>query len=186
MTKREIVVMHCSAFGVRMSLGSVTAFGKAVSAAMAPLAEAIHAKGKASPTVHADATGFGRCGADRMWLGVGATQHAEAFRLLPNRGRNQAHDLRGEDYDGILHCDRGKPYEMIGKTLHQLGHSHILRDIRAMLESRGETGAQGCMLTTVPSTSGNRNAARSAAATRKRSIDLLEWLAQAMTGRAGP
>lgn len=35
---------------------------------------------------------------------------------------------------------------MIGKALHQLCHSHIRRDIQGMLESKGETGTQGCML----------------------------------------
>jgi transposase len=146
MTKREIVVMHRSVFGIRMSLGSVAACCKAVSEAVAPTAEAIHAEVKASPAVHADETGFGRCGENRMWLWVGATQDAEAFRLLSGRGRDQAKDLLGEDYEGILHRDRWKPYEVIGKALHQLCHSHIRRDIQAMLESQGETGTQGCML----------------------------------------
>jgi len=55
------------------------------------------------------------------------------------------------DYDqglgvGIFHRDRWKPYEVIGKALHQLCHSHIRRDIQAILESQGETGTQGCML----------------------------------------
>lgn len=146
LTKREIVVMHRSVFGVRMSLGSVAACCKAVSEAVAPTAEAIHAEVKASPAVHADETGFGRCGEDRMWLWVGATQDAEAFRLLAGRGRDQAKDLLGENYGGILHRDRWKPYEVIGKALHQLCHSHIRRDIQGILESKGETGTQGCML----------------------------------------
>jgi transposase len=146
MTKREIVVMHRSVFGVRMSLGSVAACCKAVSEAVAPTVEGIHAELKAAPAVHADETGFGRCGENRMWLWVASTRDAEAFRLLPGRGRDQAKDLLGENYGGVLHRDRWKPYEVIGTALHQLCHSHIRRDIQAMLESQGETGTQGCML----------------------------------------
>lgn len=146
MTKREIVVLHRSVFGVRMSLGSVSACCRNVSEAVASTAEAIHAEVKASKAVHADETGFGRCGADRMWLWVAATADAEAFRLLAGRGREQAKDLLGETYSSILHRDRWKPYEVLARAIHQLCHSHIRRDIQAMLESQGETGTQGCML----------------------------------------
>lgn len=64
----------------------------------------------------------------------------------PGRGRDQAKDLLGEHYAGILHHDRWKPYEVIEKALHQLCHSHIQRDIQAMLDCQGETGTQGCIL----------------------------------------
>lgn len=129
-----------------MSVGSVAACCKAVSEAVAPTAEAIHAEVKASQAVHADETGFGRCGDDRMWLWVVATQDAEAFRLLSGRGRDQAKDLLGANFKAILHRDRWKPYEVFGQALHQLCHSHIRRDIQSILESKGETGTQGCML----------------------------------------
>ncbi|WP_005031817.1 IS66 family transposase [Holophaga foetida] len=146
LTKREIMVMHRSVFGVRMSLGSVAACCKSVSEAVAPTARAIHEEVKASPVVHADETGFGRCGEDRMWLWVAATAEAEAFRLLPGRGQAQAKDILGEDYPGIIQRDRWKPYEKFLKAKHQLCHSHIRRDVQGMLESKGETGTQGCML----------------------------------------
>ncbi len=109
LTKREIVVMHRSVFGVRMSLGSVAACCKSVSEAVALTTEAIHAEVKALPVVHADETGFGRCGEDRMWLWDAATPGAEAFRLLPGRGQEQAKELLGEGYAGIIQRDRWKP-----------------------------------------------------------------------------
>jgi transposase len=146
MTKREIVVMHRSVFGARKSLGSVAACCRAVSETVTPTAEAIHAEVKASPAVHAGETGFGRRGEDRMWLWVGATEDAETFRLLPGRGRDQAKDQLGEAFEGVLHRDQWKPYEVIGKAIHQLCRSHIRRNIQAMLESQGETGTQSCML----------------------------------------
>lgn len=146
LTKREILVMHRSVFGVRMSLGSVAACCKSVSEAVAQTAAAIHGEVKAAPVVHADETGFGRCGEDRMWLWAAATPEAEAFRLLPGRGQAQAKDLLGEDYAGVIHRDRWKPYEKFLGAKHQLCHSHLRRDIQGMLESTGETGTQGCML----------------------------------------
>jgi len=131
---------------VRISLGSVQGCCKAVSAAVAETAEAIHAEVKRAPVVNADETSLGRCGKARMWLWVAAGGDAEAFRLLPGRGAEQAKDLLGEGYPGILHRDRWRPYEKLAAAMHQLCHSHIRRDFQSMLESRGETGTQGCML----------------------------------------
>ncbi len=146
MTRREVVSLSQSLFGVQISLGSVQACCKAVSEAAAETAEAIHAEVRQAPVVNADETGFGRCGKDRMWLWVAAGADAEAFRLLPGRGAEQAKDLLGERYAGILHRDRWKPYEKLADAMHQLCHSHIRRDFQSMLESQGETGTQGCML----------------------------------------
>ena len=135
-----------SMFGVTISLGSVQACCEAASAVAAPTATGIHEEVKQAPEVNADETGFGHCGKKRMWLWVGATKQAEAFRLLPGRGKVQALDLLGAEFDGILHRDRWKPYEQFKQALHQLCHGHIRRDFQSMLESGGETGTQGAML----------------------------------------
>jgi len=146
LTRRETRALAKDLFGVRMSLGSVQACCKAVSAAVAEPAQAIHDEVKLAPELHVDETGFGRCGKDRMWLWVAATEDAEAFRLLPGRGREQAKDLLGDAFSGLIHRDRWKPYEVFQAAVHQLCHSHIRRDFQSMLESMGETGTQGCML----------------------------------------
>jgi len=146
LTRRETRAVAKSMFGVTISVGSVQACCEAASAVAAPTTEAIHQEVKQSPEVNADETGFGRCGKKRMWLWVGSTKEAEAFRLLPGRGKAQARDLLGEDFPGILHRDRWKPYEQFKKALHQLCHGHIRRDFQSMLESGGETGTQGAML----------------------------------------
>jgi transposase len=146
LTRRETRALAKDLFGVRISLGSVQACCKSVSGAVVSTAEVIHDEVKQAPELHADETGFGRCGKDRMWLWVAATEDAEAFRLLPGRGRDQAKDLLGDDYSGVIHRDRWKPYEVFQKATHQLCHSHIRRDFQCMLESMGETGTQGCML----------------------------------------
>jgi len=101
LTRRETRALAKDLFGVRMSLGSVQACCKVVSGACAETTEAIQAEVKVAPEVHADETGFGTCGKARMWLWVATTETAEAFRLLPGRGRKQAIDLLGEDYAGV-------------------------------------------------------------------------------------
>jgi transposase len=146
LTRRETRAIAKDLFGVRISVGSVQACCEAASAAAATTAESIHTEVKQAASVHADETGFGRCGKDRMWLWGAATEFAEAFRLLPGRGQAQAQDLLGERFSGILHRDRWKPYEQFHLASHQLCHSHIRRDFQCMLESGGETGTQGAML----------------------------------------
>jgi transposase len=146
LTRRETRAIAKDLFGVRISLGSVQACCEAVSLVTATTVEVIHAEVKQSASVHADETGFGRCGEDRMWLWVAATEDAEVFRLLPGRGREQALDLLGAEFSGKLHRDRWRPYEQFEDATHQLCFSHIRRDFQAMLESGGETGTQGAML----------------------------------------
>ena len=146
MTRREVVSLSKALFNVPISLGSVQATCEAVSEASAETAEAIHAELKKAKSVHADESGYMRCKKVRLWMWVIASGDAEAFCLLPGRGLEQAKELLGERYSGILHRDRWRPYEKFFNALHQLCLAHIDRDFQSMLESGGETGTQGCML----------------------------------------
>jgi len=146
LTRRETRAVAKSMFGVKISVGSVQACCEAVSAVAAPTTHEIHEEVKQAPGVHADETGFGKCGKKRMWLWIGTTEKAEVFRLLPGRGKDQALDLLGKGYSGFIHRDRWKAYEQFKEALHQLCHGHIRRDFQSMLESGGETGTQGAML----------------------------------------
>ena len=106
----------------------------------------LHAEVKVASSVHADETGFGRCGDLRMWLWAATSGLTEVFRLLPGRGGAQAKDLLGDGFSGILHRDRWKPYEQLPNARSQLCHAHIRRHFQAMLEDEGETATQGAML----------------------------------------
>ena len=146
LTRREVRAMTKDLFNIEISLGSVQACCESASAAMAPAFADLHAQIQAAPSVHADETGFGRCGLSRMWLWVAAATEIEVFRLLPGRGGAQLKDLLGEDFAGNLHHDRWKPYEQLEQARHQICWSHLRRDLQAMLETLGETGVQGAML----------------------------------------
>lgn len=146
LTRREVRAITKDLFNIEIALGSVQACCESVSKAIEPAFNGIHAQIKAAPAVHADETGFGRCGKDRMWLWTASSGDAEVFRLLPGRGGDQAKDLLGADFSGKLHHDRWKPYEQLEKAIHQICWSHLRRDIQCMLETLGETGVQGAML----------------------------------------
>lgn len=146
LSRREVKALMGLMAGVEMSLGSVQACCEAASEAMASTHGDLHAEVKAAAVVHADETGFGRCGDLRMWLWVAASDLTEVFRLLPGRGGAQAKDLLGEGFRGILHRDRWKPYEHLPGARSQLCHAHLRRHFQAMLEEDGETATQGAML----------------------------------------
>ena len=146
LTRREVRAVTKDLFNIEISLGSVQTCCEAVSKAIASAFEDIHAQVKQAPAVHADETGFGRCGESRMWLWTAASTDAEVFRLMAGRGGRQAKELLGEDFSGNLHHDRWKAYEQLEQATHQICWSHLRRDFQSMLESLGETGVQGAML----------------------------------------
>jgi transposase len=146
LSRREAQALMRLLIGVEMSLGSVQACCEAASEAMAGTHADLHTEIKAAAFAHADETGFGQCGDDRMWLWVATSGLTEVFRLLPGRGGDQARDLLGEDFSGILHRDRWKPYEQLVGARSQICHAHLRRHFQAMLESSGETATQGAML----------------------------------------
>jgi transposase len=146
MSRREVKALMGLMAGVEMSLGSVQACCEAASEAMAETHGNLHAEVKAASAVHADETGFGRCGDLRMWLWNATSGLTEVFRLLPGRGAAQAKDLLGEGFSGILHRDRWKPYEHLPSARSQLCHAHLRRHFQAMLEGEGVTATQGAML----------------------------------------
>jgi len=113
LSRREGQALMRLLVGVEMSLGSVQACCEAASEAMAETHEGLHAEVKTAAYAHADETGFGRCGDDRMWLWAATSGLTEIFRLLPGRGGDQAKDLLGEGFSGVLHRDRWKPYEQL-------------------------------------------------------------------------
>jgi transposase len=146
LSRREAQALMRLLLGVDMSLGSVQACCEAASEAMAETHEDLHAEIKAAAFAHADETGFGQCGDDRMWLWAATSGLTEVFRLLPGRGGDQARDLLGEGFSGVLHRDRWKPYEQLLGARSQICHAHLRRHFQAMLESSGETATQGAML----------------------------------------
>ena len=146
LSRREVRALLGLLAGVEMSLGSVQACCEAASEAMASTHGELHAEVKAATAVHADETGFGRCGDLRLWLWTATSDLTEVFRLLSGRGGTQAKDLLGEDFSGILHRDRWKPYEHLPSARSQLCHAHLRRHFQAMLEGAGETATQGAML----------------------------------------
>ena len=143
LSRRDVSDLLLSAFGIRMGIASVQACCESVSDAVASTHGKLHESLKASPVVHADETGFGKCDDSSMWLWAAQAPGIEVFRLHPGRGQPQAKDLLGKDFSGIIHRDRWRPYECMKQARSQLCWAHIRRHFQAMVESVEATAIYG-------------------------------------------
>lgn len=135
---RRVVHAACKdLFGLDISVGSIQATCERVSSAVAPEVASLAAQIASAPVVHADETGWRQRG-ERRWLWAATAPHAELFIVASNRGRDALHDLLPEDFHGVVHSDRWRPYERFEATARQLCHAHLRRDAQALIDRGGE------------------------------------------------
>ena len=92
-----------------LSLGAVADSCRKVSTTLEPSYQLIEKSVQSHPTNHVDETGWKRDGKLR-WLWVATNVAASLFKVTNSRGGPSLRDLIGENYTGIIHSDRHKPY----------------------------------------------------------------------------
>ena len=129
-----------------ISLGSVADSCHKVSVALEPSYQAIEDKVQKHPTNHVDETGWKREGKLR-WLWVATNAAASLFKISSNRGGQSLKELIGENYGGIIHSDRHKPYLKVEESRHQLCWAHLIRNLRGLSQRAGpaEKWASECL-----------------------------------------
>ncbi len=141
-SQRDAREMRGVLFHLDVSLGSITALERQVSAAVAePVAQA-HAFVQAQPVANADETSWTE-GTRRRWLWVAVTALVRVFLLRPTRGSQGAKDLRGPTDAGVVGSDRWSGYTWIDPTQRQLCWAHLLRDFTAFVERGGDPARVG-------------------------------------------
>ncbi len=140
-SRREMVQALHDIFGVEMSVGSVQGICEHASEAVAPAVEKIRDEVASAPAVHADETGW-RQKRDMHWLWDATTPTAAYFVLAEDRGHAALSRLLPEDFGGIVHCDRWRPYQRFGDA-RQLCHAHLRRDFQAGIDRGGAAGSIG-------------------------------------------
>ena len=82
-----------------------------------------------SPVVTPDETGW-KVGGHLQWLWAGAAEKTTVYAILPGRGYEEAAQLLGPDFDGVLIRDGWAPYRRFTRAKHQtcLGHYADIRD----------------------------------------------------------
>ena len=141
-SQRDAQEVLAALFHLEMSLGSITALERQVSAAVAePVAQA-HVFVQAQPVANADETSW-KEGTARQWLWVAVTALVSVFLVRATRGSQGAKDLLGPTYGGIVGSDRWSGYTWIAPAQRQLCWAHLLRDFAAFVERGGASARLG-------------------------------------------
>jgi transposase len=135
-------------FGLRMSLGSVPACERTVSAVLQePVTEA-QAYVKEQDVKQADETSWYEGAARKtVWLWVAFTEQVTVFLIRASRGTDVAKDLLGQAL-GVLVTDRWCAYTWWPLKWRQLCWAHLKRHFQAFVEAGGQAGRIGQALLT--------------------------------------
>ena len=133
-SKRQVVELYETLFGLRLSPASVCAMERRVADALAePYAEA-WSSARASPVVHVDETPwFQQRQLGYLW--VMATQVATVFRIQERRDTEAAKAMLGPDFAGVACTDRLGAYRWIERR--GLCLAHILRNMQRIAQRPG-------------------------------------------------
>ena len=77
----------------------------------------------------------------KAWLWTAVTKRFTLFRIADTRKADVAKELLGEDFSGIVTCDRYGGYDWIDKR--QLCWAHLLRDFQSLIDGGGKAKAIG-------------------------------------------
>jgi len=143
MSKRTVAEMLDALFGIKMSLASISACEKRVSAAISQSVEEVQNFVRRSDVVYADETSW-RENNNKFWLWAGVAKEATMFFVQENRSQVSAKKLLG-DFNGVLVSDRYGAYN-IHDGLRQLCWAHLKRDFIAFSENKCKQGLIGKLL----------------------------------------
>ena len=133
LSHRDTVEAMQELFKVRISLGSISAVQKRISAALARPVEIITEFVTQQPVAYVDETGW-REKERRPWLWVASTSQATVFQVLPGRRTSDAQTMIGESGKGVITTDRYAGYNWLEAYRRQICWAHLKRNFTAIAE----------------------------------------------------
>ncbi len=100
--------------------------------ALGPTHAAIEEAVRHSPAVACDETGW-RVGGTRRWLWTFVGEGVSSYRIACGRGYDQAKEVLGPDFAGVIERDGWAPYRRFTQARHQSCVAHLLRRTHEMI-----------------------------------------------------
>lgn len=122
-----------SVLGMPICAATVQACCEAVSAALEPATTAVDAALPASNVIHMDETSW-KQRKELRWLWIAVGDAVTSFAIHARRGADQLAKWFPKGFDGVVNCDRWRPYERFAKR--QLCWSHLERDLQAIIDGQ--------------------------------------------------
>lgn len=145
MSKRNIVSLLHDAFGLELSLGTVSRLEQHVSDVLATPVEDARAYVRQQPAVNIDETSW-REGTDKAWLWTAATEEVTTFAIRQSRGSDVAQELLGDNATAVVGSDRFTAYRYLPVANRQLCWAHLQRTFEVFTERGGQAAKIGTVL----------------------------------------
>jgi transposase len=140
LSKRQVVALLDTCFGIQVAASSVVNQQQVVSAALAQPVDELQAYVRQQPACNVDETSWRQAEQTKQsWLWVVVTAFVTVFHIATSRSGAIARQLLGEDYAGVVGSDRASAYNWLGPTQRQICWSHLLRDFQKILERGGDS-----------------------------------------------
>jgi transposase len=130
-TRRGVMDIFKTIFGIDISLGSVCNLHEEVSHALTPSYEEIKKALPQQRVVNVDETGWRSMGR-AIWLWIFVAPSLAFFTLFPSRRAEALKGVLGDIFGGILCSDRFSVYGSYHKGLRQVCWAHIIREIKGI------------------------------------------------------
>lgn len=145
LSKRQVQGLLQDVFDIDISVGTISQSEAQLDEMLAPAVAQAHAYVKQSAVVHADETGHHEKGM-RQWMWVAIAGWVSVFLARASRSADQARNLLGGDFAGILVSDRYAAYGWMPAQRRQVCWAHLQRDFTRIAERNGAAGRIGMAL----------------------------------------
>ena len=145
MSKRNIQSLLSDAFGVEVSLGTVSRLEQQVAAALADPVEEARAFVRRQGIVHIDETGWRQRRA-KAWLWTAVTEGVSVFSIRKSRGRDGVEEMLGADNTAVVGSDRFSAYGHLPLRRRQVCWAHLRRTFEEFVARGGQAACIGQQL----------------------------------------
>ena len=142
LSKRNIRALLSDAFGLKVSLGTVSRLEQEVAAALAGAVEEARAFVRRQGIVNVDETGW-RQGRAKAWLWTAVTDGVTVFSIRPSRGRDGVDEMLGADNRAVVGSDRYSAYAHLPLGRRQVCWAHLRRAFEEFVARGGEAERVG-------------------------------------------